>query len=296
MLNSPGNSSWRDELIHDLEEWQKLFYDDVYSLFSRGDEDRGRIAFENWNQRFVKFLEKKLPNKLEDYASQTSTRSSARLLGMSILEYFNKRKGNSVRAFIEQLIDDAKKGYLDNEYIVDSPVESKARPMKSDTLKIFITHSSQDAQLVELIVDLLRSALNLTAKHIRCTSLDGYRLPGGAQIDSQLRSEIIHATTLVGIISTVSFDSAYVLFELGARWGQGTNLIPLLAHGMTTASLRGPITQYNALRCDSEPQLYQFIIDVGKQIGVTPEDPPAIQRKIKAIVEYEKNNRWDTIG
>ena len=296
MLNSPSNSSQQEELIHDLEKWQKFFYDDVYSLFSRGDEERGKIAFDNWEGRFVKFLNKKLPSKIDDYASQTATRGAARLLGMTVLEYFNRRKGNSVRAFIEQMIEEAKKGYLEDEYIVDSPAEHEENQMKSASLKIFISHSSKDLQLVELIVDLLRSGLNLAAKDIRCTSLDGYRLPGGAQIDSQLRNEIMHATTLVGVISTVSFDSAYVLFELGARWGQGTYLIPLLAHGMTTASLRGPITQYNALRCDSEAQLYQFIIDVGKQIGVTPEDPPAIQRKIKAIVEYEKNSKWDTIG
>ena len=197
-------------------------------------------------------------------------------------------------AFIDQLIDDAKKGYLNDEYVKDNDEHNNNNLEKSDILKIFISHSSHDIQLVELVVDLLRSALDLTAKDIRCTSLDGYRLPGGADIDSQLRSEIIHARTLVGIISNESFDSAYVLFELGARWGQGTNLVPLLAHGMDPLSLKGPITGYNALRCESESQLYQFIENVAQQIGVTPESPHAIQTKIKKIAEYKKEPDWSS--
>lgn len=288
------NDSHQKELYQEFEEQQKSFYVDVYDLFARGDEERGNIAFDNWEKRFIKFLDEKFPTKSEDYVKQTITRGTYKSFGMTVVEHFNQRKGNVVRAFIDQLINDAKRGYLDDEYIKDNTEHINSSPEKSSILKIFISHSSHDIQLVELVVDLLRSALNLKAKDIRCTSLDGYRLSGGADIDTQLRSEIVHARTLVGIISNESFDSAYVLFELGARWGQGTNLVPLLAHGMDPQSLKGPITGYNALRCDSEAQLYKFIKDVAQQIGVTPEGPHAIQTKIKRIAEYKKEPDWSS--
>lgn len=290
-MNNELTPSPQKELYQEIEEWQKLFMDDVYRLFLQDNEPEGNIAFDNWEGRFLRFLEKRLPTKKEDYQRQTHTRVSVKTIGMTALSFFNQRRGNAVRAFITQLIEDAKRGYLADEIVRDTPQEVKNNPPASTQLRIFISHSSRDLELVALVVDLLHLALHLATKDLRCTSLDGYRLPGGADIDSQLRSEIMHATTLIGVISNDSFDSAYVLFELGARWGQGTNLIPLLAHGMSPSSLQGPITRYNALSCESEEQLQQLIYDVGRQIGVTPEPPHAVQAKIRTIVNYRSSAR-----
>ena len=67
-------------------------------------------------------------------------------------------------------------------------------------IDVFISHSSQDMALAERVVDLLRSALNLRADGIRCTSVEGYRLPVGADSDEQLREELLGARAFVGIL------------------------------------------------------------------------------------------------
>jgi hypothetical protein len=59
-------------------------------------------------------------------------------------------------------------------------------------------------------------------------SIDGYRLPGGADTDIQLRQEVHEADAFIGVISSHSISSLYVAFELGARWGAGRPLIPLI--------------------------------------------------------------------
>src|SRR4051794_13584910 len=51
---------------------------------------------------------------------------------------------------------------------------------KADVLELFVSHSARNADIVQLLVALLRSALNLPAAAIRCTSVDGYRLQAGA--------------------------------------------------------------------------------------------------------------------
>ena len=84
---------------------------------------------------------------------------------------------------------------------------------------VFISHSSADGETAAALVRLLRSALNLTPPDIRCTSVEGYRLPAGAPTDLQLREEIIAAAAMIGLISPGGMSSAYVPFELGARWG-----------------------------------------------------------------------------
>jgi hypothetical protein len=151
-------------------------------------------------------------------------------------------------------------------------------------IDVFISHSSQDQALAMQVVDLLRSALNLRAHAIRCTSVDGYRLPVGADADDQLREEILGARAFIGILSATSLASEYVLFELGARWGARKHLAPLLIHGMTAHALRGPIANLNALSCESAGQLHQLIHDLGVVLGFSPEAPQVYQAKIDAMV------------
>ena len=150
-------------------------------------------------------------------------------------------------------------------------------------VRVFISHSSRDAGLAEAIADLLRSALRLSSQEIRCTSVDGYRLPGGADTDEHLRDEIVSVPVLIGLISETSVASAYVLFELGARWGARQPLIPLLAPGVTATSLRGPLLGLNALECSSASQLHQFVSDVARHLGEVVEPPASFQRHIDLV-------------
>jgi hypothetical protein len=151
-------------------------------------------------------------------------------------------------------------------------------------IDVFISHSSQDQMLAGRVVDLLRSALNLRADAIRCTSVDGYRLPVGADSDEQLREEVLGARSFVGILSSISLASSYVLFELGARWGVKKHLAPLLAPGITAHALRGPIAGLNALSCESAAHLHQLVQDLGNVLGIRPEAPQVYQAKIDAVV------------
>jgi len=151
-------------------------------------------------------------------------------------------------------------------------------------IDVFISHSSQDEALAARVIDLLRSALNLRAESIRCTSVDGYRLRIGANSDEEIRDEVLGARAFVGILSSMSLSSAYVLFELGARWGTRKHLAPLLAPGMTAHALRGPVSGLNALSCETAAQLHQLVQDLGKVLETHPEEPQVYQAKIDAIV------------
>jgi hypothetical protein len=151
-------------------------------------------------------------------------------------------------------------------------------------IRLFLSHASVDAPLAELVARLFRSALGLTPETIRCTSVDGYRLPGGADTDEQLRIEVHQAEVLVGIISVASLDSLYVAFELGARWGANKSLIPLMAPGVSPSAMKGPLGGKNALRSDSAGQLQQLVSDVGKQLALTPYPPASYQSDIDAIL------------
>jgi hypothetical protein len=160
----------------------------------------------------------------------------------------------------------------------------QAKRERTTTIKLFISHSSDDTELAAQVVDLMRSALNLPASTIRCTSVDGYRLPGGADTDGQLKMEVRDSEAFVGIVSDRSVQSMYVLFELGARWGAARHLLPLLAPGTPTSVLQGPLSGINALRADVQAQLHQLVSDVGRVLGIVPENPAAYQQHIDRIL------------
>lgn len=151
-------------------------------------------------------------------------------------------------------------------------------------LDIFISHSSQDAEIVKLLIELIRSALNLSADKIRCTSISGYKLPAGASTDDQLRAEIFDSKVFIGVISPNSINSVYVAFELGARWGNKLPLFPLITNKMGAQLLKGPLKSINALNSCIRADLFQLINDLGKVLGKTPEFPSVYEGKLEELL------------
>jgi hypothetical protein len=81
--------------------------------------------------------------------------------------------------------------------------------------------------------------LHVEKQAIRFTSVDGYRLPAGANTNEQLRREVLGSEVFIGLISRKSLESAYVLFELGARWGKNEFMAPVLAPGVPALQIVG---------------------------------------------------------
>jgi hypothetical protein len=69
--------------------------------------------------------------------------------------------------------------YQDNPSSV--PSQTASDPIHDNNmLDIFISHSGKDEKLAAALIDLIIAATNVPHGRIRCTSVDGYRLPGGA--------------------------------------------------------------------------------------------------------------------
>lgn len=152
-------------------------------------------------------------------------------------------------------------------------------------LDVFISHSSRDEEIAKRLITLIRSALNLPSQSIRCTSVDGYRLPTGISTDEMLRQEIYHSKTFIGLLTPNSVASVYVLFELGARWGAQKPLLPLLARGADNTYLKGPLSAINALSCDNPAQLHQFVEDLAGLLGKQTDRPAAYEKFIAEVIE-----------
>lgn len=158
----------------------------------------------------------------------------------------------------------------------------KAPSMK---IELFISHNSKDVAIAEALIDLFRSALVMPAETIRCTSVNGYRLSAGASTDDQLRQEVHEAKAFIGIVTPNSLKSAYVLFELGARWGARRHLAPLLALGVDPKALGKPLENLNALQASDTGQVQQLVTEVSRVLGREPQPPAVYQKNVDAVVQ-----------
>jgi hypothetical protein len=149
-------------------------------------------------------------------------------------------------------------------------------------LQIFISHSSKDVALAEALTDLLKLALGLVPAQIRCTSVDGHRLPVGVNTESELRDEVNDAKVLIGLVTPSSLSSSFVMFELGARWGANLFLAPVLA-GINPSGLGGPLKLLNALSANSEAQVCQLLDDVSKRLGSQLPSVSSYLRHVSAV-------------
>lgn len=193
---------------------------------------------------------------------------------------FVKTATNYLRALLSDLESNP-------ERVFDARAGTQRAPRlgasEGSIIRVFVCHSSEDAMLAGQVVSLMRLALNLEVPDIRCTSVDGYELGAGADIDERLRAEALGAEAFIAIVSAASVVSAYVIFEMGARWGTGKKLIPFLAPGMTPSALPGPLGGKTALFATNRADVQALVTDVGNDLGITPQPAASYDAMVQVI-------------
>lgn len=158
------------------------------------------------------------------------------------------------------------------------------RSAMTESLVLFISHSSTDAETAKALVHLFEKALKISARSIRCTSVNGYRLPAGADSNAVLRAEVFDASLFVALLTPSSLASAYVLFELGGRWGARRPLFPVLACGATPADLRPPLNGLNALSATVSDQVLQLVEDAAAALSLRLEPMATFSAEVAEVV------------
>jgi TIR domain len=150
-------------------------------------------------------------------------------------------------------------------------------------MKIFISHSSKDAEYVQFLMVFLRVGLVLSADDIRATSLEQTQLAGGANVVEVLREEILASDAFIAVLSPTSLHSQYVLFELGARWGANKKMFPILLPSVDMNQIFGPLKAFQILKSD-QSGLWNLIENIGVTLNLKPESPRTVQNEINNLL------------
>jgi hypothetical protein len=164
--------------------------------------------------------------------------------------------------------------------IPTDPIQAIAEP---DLMELFICHSAEDEDLASAFIDLVRSALSIPPKKIRCTSVDGYKLSAGDDFESKLRSEVLRSTIFVALLTPSVLDSTFVHFELGARWGSSRALRPIMAKGLKRSQLDRPLSSLHMDDGKREGEILSLIDIMGTDLGREPVNTSAFLKEVKAF-------------
>jgi hypothetical protein len=151
-------------------------------------------------------------------------------------------------------------------------------------LLLFVSHASSDADLARAVVVAVEQALKVSARRIRCTSLDGYRLPAGARTSDVLRQEILGSGAFLALLTPRSVESSYVMFELGARWGASKQVVPLLARDVDPRSIPSPLDEVNCLALTEKGQVLQLLEDLAAVLSLPLEPYASFAGAVERVV------------
>jgi hypothetical protein len=159
--------------------------------------------------------------------------------------------------------------------------EGIGRVSSESGIRIFISHASEDQDLAARFIDTLERGLVIPENYIRCTSVDGYRLPPGGHTSVELQKELSRTELVIGIVTPHSVASDYVMFELGAGWGMGKWTVAAVAKGISFSDVPGPLREYNAISLSKQGDIVSLIEEVARRLRI--EQRPRV--KLMAAVD-----------
>ena len=99
--------------------------------------------------------------------------------------------------------------------------------------EIFLSHSTADRELAQLLVNLLKEGIGVPEKAIFCSSIKGHGIPFGEDFDEYIESQI-QTPKLVFLLMTPSYmERPFCLMELGASWAKSLRALPVVVPGVS---------------------------------------------------------------
>jgi hypothetical protein len=276
-------SNFTEEIL--LENEGSLF--DIVVRYSECEGDDNFVKNTNISKAcyYFKFIEKLLGLKASKRKKFVQYQMNLRINPKLFLTEFHD--------FIQDYgdyLDPLKDEYLNiiNEFQVGNLTQHEIKD-ENPELDIFISHSSNDKIIVEKFLNLIQNAFKLSENKIRCTSVPGFKLKSGDNVDLTLLKEIQNAKVFLGFISKQSLESTYVLFEIGARWGTGHNPWLIAINDSVFVNLPKPISNFHNTSLAQRTGILQVLKEIQETLQYQSYNPVRIDSFIEDLISSCEN-------
>jgi len=213
--------------------------------------------------------------------------------GMAVGIQLLHRRGTIIPVLLQRQIrlpETLRSGYfavdgadLDDQHIADQIDATISR--HAPTPAIFVSHSYVDKELAAALRTVLDEAFTVATTDVRVTSLVGGKLGVGAPVPEALRHGVEEARVVMGILTRDSIQSTYVLFELGASRGLQKPTYPLLAGGITSDDLPGPLREREAIDLAQAPDCYRLIDQLHRDTYLSRKEGEGVRGRIEEAIQ-----------
>lgn len=182
-------------------------------------------------------------------------------------EYFKKAAFTGISStidilnlYIEDLVEDIE---------IEKTNKSEDLIYNSEYTKIFISHSSEDKDIVENVIDLLED-IGISSNQIFCTSFEGYGIQVGENFLETIKSELNSNVLVLFILSNNFYKSPVCLCEMGATWVKTNKHIPILIPPLEYSEVKGVIPLTQGLKINNPQSLTSFKEVIEKDFKLDP--------------------------
>ena len=112
----------------------------------------------------------------------------------------------------------------------------------------FISHTSEDKPLVELIKNAIQTLVN--PDFVVFVDTDADSIKPGRKWSDQIREALQQSSHFIVIISQHSLNRQWINVEIGAAWGAGVNILPVCYGKITSEELSTPLSEYQDIHLE----------------------------------------------
>ncbi|HHX8340870.1 toll/interleukin-1 receptor domain-containing protein [Vibrio alginolyticus] len=134
--------------------------------------------------------------------------------------------------------------------------------------KIFISHASNDAKVVEEIIELLE-AIGVESNQIFCTSFEGYGIEPGENFLDAIKNELSSDSMVLFVLSENFYASPVCMCEMGAAWVLSKEHIPLVVPPLSYSDIKGVLPLTQGMVLTDAMKLNSFKDKVEKTFSIT---------------------------
>jgi hypothetical protein len=153
---------------------------------------------------------------------------------------------SSIHQYVEEL----------EEQQINLPVKTE-KNIDDSISKIFISHASKDASIVEEMIEILET-IGLDSHQIFCTSFEGYGIGLGENFLDSIQEELSSDSLVIFILSKNFYESPVCLCEMGATWVLAKQHIPVLVPPLNYSDIKGVIPQTQGFKINDPLKLNVF--------------------------------------
>lgn len=204
--------------------------------------DEAMNRYDDWFNATSEILNKGFTSKHQQFFNMLN---SDRSLG-NLYDGFEKKRSFLTLKYPKNInvIDIALNSLIHFDNIdllpIDSLTNSDLLTLKKATnmKKVFISHSSKDAKIARLLIDLIEG-IGLSEKQIFCSSYQGYGVPLGDDFLNYIKDELNSDVFVIFVLTKNFYNSPICLCEMGATWVKSNKRTPILVPPMKFSDMKG---------------------------------------------------------